>query len=116
MSYQIESSLSFDRAVKRLAKKYRHVKQDLRGLVGALMENPFAGDAIPGFAHEVWKIRLASSDMPSGKRGGYRVIYTVNREAEVCYLLFMYAKPERGDITAKEIEALLAELDEQSLV
>jgi mRNA-degrading endonuclease RelE of RelBE toxin-antitoxin system len=32
MSYQIESTASFDRAVKRLAKKYRHIKQDLRAL------------------------------------------------------------------------------------
>jgi len=113
MSYQIESTSSFDHAIKRLAKKYRHIKQDLRGLVDALLENPLAGDAIPGFAHAVWKIRLASSDMHSGKRGGYRVIYAVNQETEVCYLLFMYAKPERGDITAREIEALLAELDAQ---
>jgi len=112
MSYRIESISSFDRAVKRLAKKYRHVKQDLRGLVGVLVENPFVGDAIPGFAHEVWKIRLASSDMHSGKRSGYRVIYAVDQESEVCYLLFVYAKPERGDMTAGEIEVLLEELDE----
>lgn len=60
MSYQIESAASFDRAVKRTAKKYRLIKRDLRGLVDILADNPFAGDAIPGFAHEVWKIRLAS--------------------------------------------------------
>ena len=95
-----------------MAKKYRHIKRDLRGLLDVLAENPFAGDAIPGFAHEVWKIRLASSDMQSGKRSGYRVIYAINQETELCYLLFMYAKPERGDVTASEIEALLAELDE----
>jgi hypothetical protein len=45
-------------------------------------------------------------------RSGYRVIYAINQETELCYLLFMVAKPERGDITASEIEALLAELDE----
>ena len=112
MSYQIESIASFDRAVKRLAKKYRHIKRDLSGLLDVLAENPFAGDAIPGFAHEVWKIRLASSDMQSGKRSGYRVIYAINQETELCYLLFMYAKPERDDVTASEIEGLLAELDE----
>ena len=53
MSYQIESIAPFDRAVKRLAKKYRHIKQDLRSLLDILAENPFAGDAIPGFAHAV---------------------------------------------------------------
>ena len=112
MSYQIESIAPFDGAVKRLAKKYRRIKQDLRGLLDVLAENPFVGDAIPGFAHEVWKIRLASSDMQSGKRGGYRVIYAINQETKFCYLLFMYAKPERRDVTAREIEAFLAELDE----
>ena len=112
MSYQIESAASFDRAVKRLAKKYRLIKRDLSGLVDILADNPFAGDAIPGFAHEVWKIRLASSDMQSGKRSGYRVIYAINQATEFCYLLFIYAKPERGDVTASDIEALLAELDE----
>ena len=46
---------------------------DLRGLIAVLKEeNPSAGDApIPGFAHEVWKIRWASSDVQSGKRGGF---------------------------------------------
>jgi mRNA-degrading endonuclease RelE of RelBE toxin-antitoxin system len=112
MSYQIESTASFDRAVKRLAKKYRHIKQDLRALLNILANNPFEGDAIPGFAHEVWKIRLASTDMQSGKRSGYRVIYGINQETSMCYLLFIYAKPERGDVTAGEIEALLAQIDE----
>ena len=50
--------------------------------------------------------------MQSGKRSSYRVIYAVNHQSEICYLLFMYAKPERGDVTASEIEALLAELGE----
>ena len=50
--------------------------------------------------------------MQSGKRGGYRVIYAINQETKFCTLLFMYAKPERGDVTAREIEAFLAELDE----
>ncbi len=62
--------------------------------------------------HEVWKIRWASSDVQSGKRGGFRVIYALNPAEEVCYLLHIYAKPEKGDVTLDEIEALLAELAE----
>jgi len=81
MSYQIETIPPFDKAVKRLTRKYRHIKQDLQALVGTLSANPFAGVAIPGFAHQVWKIRLASSDIRAGKRGGYRVIYAISREA-----------------------------------
>ena len=50
--------------------------------------------------------------MQSGKRGGFRVIYTLNPAEEVCYLRHIYAKPEKGDVTLEEIEALLAELAE----
>ena len=112
MSYQIETIPPFDKAVKRLAKKYRHIKQDLQVLVGTLLANPFAGVAIPGFAHQVWKVRLASSDIRAGKRGGYRVIYAISREARTCYLMFIYPKPEKADVSAREIEALLVELEE----
>ncbi len=50
--------------------------------------------------------------MQSGKRGGFRVIYALDPAEEVCYLLYIYAKPEKGDVTLDEIEALLAELAE----
>ena len=110
MNYQIETIPAFDRAIRRLAKKYRRIKHDLIGLVATLMANPWSGVAIPGYAHQVWKIRLASTDMQTGKRGGYRVIYAVDAEAHVCYLLFIYAKTEMADVTAEEIEALLSEL------
>ncbi len=86
MNYRIETAPSFDRAAKRLAKKYRRLKRDLQALVGLLTENPWAGVAIPGFSHAVWKVRLASSDMQVGKRSGYRVIYIINQLDQVCYL------------------------------
>jgi len=70
MNYQVESIEAFDRAVKRLARKYRHIAADLRGLIAVLKENPSAGDAIPGFAHEVWKIRWASRVGRCGLRTG----------------------------------------------
>ena len=40
MSYQIETILPFDKAVKRLVKKYRLIKQDLQVLVGTLSADP----------------------------------------------------------------------------
>jgi len=80
MNYQIETIPAFDHAIRRLAKKYRRIKHDLSdilspinrgasgdqthdGLVATLMANPWSGVAIPGYAHQVWKIRLASTDM-----------------------------------------------------
>ena len=71
---------AFNKAVKRLRKKYRRIKVDLERLGEALEANPFAGIAIPGFGHRIWKIRLCSTDMQAVKRGGYRVIYAIDRE------------------------------------
>ena len=66
MSYQIESIAPFDGAVKRLAKKYRRIKQDLRGLLDVLGENPFVGDAIPGFATRSgksgWQVAICKAE------------------------------------------------------
>ena len=112
MSYQIETIPPFNKAIKRLAKKYRRIKQDLRVLVGMLSTNPFAGVAIPSFGRQVWKVRLASRDIRGGKRGGYRVIYAISKEAKMVYLMYIYPKSKKGDISAKEIEALLVELEE----
>ena len=111
MSYEVRTIPAFDRAVKRLHRKYRHIKEDLQKLVETLSSDPFVGVAIPGFAHEVWKIRLASTDIGKGKRGGYRVIYAVRQDTQTCYLLYVYAKPQKADVTPEEIEALLADLE-----
>ena len=111
MNFLIESTPAFDRAIKRLLKKYHRIKFDLVALITLLTENPYAGTAIPGYAHEVWKIRLASTDMKVGKRSGYRVIYAIDTRRSRCYLLYIYAKTDRTNITPAEIEALLAELE-----
>ena len=37
-------------------------------------EDPFTGDPIPGWNKEIWKIRVASSDIKKGKRGGVIVV------------------------------------------
>lgn len=112
MSYEIFTIPAFDKAVKRLKKKYHRIKHDLEQLVETLQDNPFAGVAIPGFSHRVWKIRLASSDMQAGKRGGYRIIYALHQEEAACYLLTIYPKPDKSDVSAAELERLLLELEE----
>ncbi len=50
---------------------------------------------------------MGSIDMQAGKRGGFRVMYLVEKEHEsyTCYLLYVYPKPRR------EIEQLLQEME-----
>jgi hypothetical protein len=41
-----------------------------------------------------------------GKRGGVRVLYYWAVEPAVCYMLYVYAKNEQGDLTPAQVKAL----------
>ena len=52
------------------------------------------------------KLRWAESARGKGKRGGVRVIYYWYAPQELIYLLLLYSKGERDDLTASEKKAL----------
>lgn len=66
-----------------------------------IVQNPMAGDVIPntGGARKVrWTVKS------SGKRGGVRVVY-FNQDAEgIIYLVAIYQKSDKSNITGKEIK------------
>jgi mRNA-degrading endonuclease RelE of RelBE toxin-antitoxin system len=113
MTYDVHLTKSFQKSLKVLKKKYPHVKDDLPGQIKALEEDPSAGDPIPGWNKEVWKVRVASSDVKKGKRGGYRLIYFWKAGEMKVYLLVAYFKGEKAEITKKEIETLLKKLNQE---
>lgn len=110
MNYSIDTLPSFDKKVKKLAKKYKSLKSDLRELVKELVQNPTVGVDLGNGVH---KVRMAISDKGKGKSHGARVItYTtiVSVEEGVITLLAIYDKAEQSTITEKEIALLLKEL------
>jgi mRNA-degrading endonuclease RelE of RelBE toxin-antitoxin system len=113
MTYDVHLTETFQKSIKALKKKYPHVKDDLLGQIKTLEEGPSAGDPIPGWNKEVWKARVASSDVKKGKRGGYRLIYFWKTGEMKVYLLVAYFKGEKAEITKKEIESLLRKLNEE---
>jgi RelE toxin of RelE / RelB toxin-antitoxin system len=71
---------------------------------------PTCGDVIPGTGG-LRKVRIGRSG--SGKRGGARVIYYYHHVDVPIFLLALYAKNEKADLTAaekKEFAALVKEL------
>ena len=78
--------------------------------------NPEAGDVIP----ETGGLRkLRWGRQGSGKRGGVRVIYYVYDLEMPLYLITVYAKAARGDLSPDEkrtLTALAAELKQLGLV
>ena len=98
---------SFEKEVKRLSKRYRSLKSDLKSLLTELHANPQLGTDLGGGLR---KIRMRIASKGKGKSGGARVItFTVTAavdETEV-NLLYIYDKAERNSITAKELDELL---------
>ena len=81
-----------------------------------LMENPQKGNAMPGCGG-LRKVRIADPKRGKGKRGGARVIYLYVPEAKWFFLLDIYGKDEKDDLTANEKKALrevVTELKQQA--
>ena len=113
MSYEAYLAETFQRCIKILQKKYRKVKDDLENVIKGLEEDPNIRDPIPGQNKEIWKIRVASSDIKKGKRSGFRLMYLWKAGEFKVYLLALYFKGEKKEISKTEIERLLKELNKE---
>src|SRR4030042_3528630 len=110
MSYQIRTISSFEKAVKELAKKYRNLKKDLEQIIKSMEKDPYFGVAIPGYEGVVWKLRIANTSAKRGKQGGFRIIYLIEKTIGTCYLLTIYSKTGKSDVSMEEIEDILKAL------
>lgn len=77
--------------------------EQYRALQLALVLRPEQGMVIPGAAG-LRKLRWGAEGR--GKRGGIRVIYYWAVEEHVCYMLYVYAKNDQGDLTPAQVKAL----------
>jgi hypothetical protein len=73
--------------------------------VAFIASHPAAGDVIPDTGG-VRKVRWSRAG--SGKRGGARVIYFYHDAGRPLYLLMVYAKAQREDLTPDEKRAVRA--------
>ena len=100
----------FYRQLKRLAKRYRSLADDLDALQHELMDNPNIGVSLGGGKR---KIRLGVKSKGGGKRGGLRVI-TLNVVVETtntCInLLTIYDKKEIPNVSDRYIDEIIRSL------
>lgn len=95
----------FERAVKRLAKKYPSIRGDLSELIDSLSKDPHAGTSL---GKDCYKVRMAIRSKGKGRSGGARVITCVKVVRTTVILLTVYDKSSTETITVKELEKLLA--------
>ena len=108
MSYNVLTLTVFDKQLKRLAKKYPSIKNDIARLGQDLQENPTLGKSLGG---NFYKIRLKITSKKTGKAGGGRVITYVKVVNETVTLAFIYDKAERDTIGDDELDNLLTYLE-----
>ena len=107
MPYSIHFGKTFKRGIKKLQKRYPSIKKDVAAGIEALLATPHLGVPIPG-AFGVRKLRLRNSDVGRGKSGGYRMIYYIeDHQNERIFLLLVYAKSDRENVTIQEIKRLM---------
>ena len=104
MSYKVKSIEVFERQAKKLTKKYASLKSELLALVLELKENPDQGTAI---GKSCYKIRLAIKSKGKGKSGGARVITHFLVANDAVYLLSIYDKSDKENLSDKELDELL---------
>ena len=104
MSYSIIAVPTFRKELKKLAKKYPSLKSDLAVLFESLEENPIQGTSL---GKNCYKIRIAIASKGKGKSGGARVITNFVIADEAVYLLSIYDKSDKENLTDKELDELL---------
>lgn len=76
---------------------------ELNTLEWSLIFNPEQGDIIPGLAG-ARKLRWGMAD--KGKRGGFRVVYYLKPRAGEIWLLAIYSKANKADLTPNDKQVL----------
>jgi len=95
---------NFTKEAKRLYKKYKKLPDDLQVLVQELNQNPRVGIDLGA---NCYKIRLANSSIPTGKSGGFRVVYYYYNGDLDLYLLSIFSKRDMENISDNKIVELL---------
>ncbi|WP_061226934.1 type II toxin-antitoxin system RelE/ParE family toxin [Leptospira interrogans] len=104
MSFNILRSLQFEKELKRLVKKYPSLKKEYKDLISSLENKPTQGISI---GQNCYKIRIPIASKGKGKSGGARVITCVFLIEEVVYLVSIYDKSEKENISDKELQSFI---------
>lgn len=108
MSYKVLTSKRFAKELKSLAKKHNSLKEDFSKLVKEIKNNPEMGVAL---GDNCFKIRMAISSKGKGKRSGARLISHVYYSGETVYLLTVYDKSQKSNISMQELKSIIASLE-----
>ena len=108
MPTKVEIGDTFNRQLRRLARKYPSVADTVDHLIAQLESDDRPGAKLTGLGYQVYKVRLPNRSARRGKSGGFRVIYQ-ERSGRLVLLLLIFSKTERADISDDVIIRVIEE-------
>lgn len=109
MNYKVLAIPPFGKQVKRLAQKYPSLKEELVALIERLEKKPQQGTSL---GRNCYKIRLSIASKGKGKSGGARLITNIVVSKSTVYLLTIYDKSEKENLSLAELRSLLSSVPE----
>ena len=110
--YKIIATRKFDKDIKTYQRKFKNIGEDVKEIIDELKDGNLVGDVIKNLKMKddndnVIKVRVANSDTHAGKSNGYRLIYYAEKSDGTIYLLTIYYKKEKEDISNKDIQEII---------
>lgn len=108
MIKEVRFSDDFQRAFKRLKKRYRSLPDDLKQLLLSLVDNPRQGvELYDGMR----KVRINITSKGKGKSGGGRVIIRLQVEDTRLSFLYIYDKSDMGNVSDSFLDDIIYNID-----
>lgn len=107
MRFSIFTTPTFNKELKRLAKKYPSIKSDLEKLSLKILEDPTTG---VNLGQNFYKVRMAITSKGKGKSAGARVITYFKVTDTKIFLASIYDKSDKENISDKELRLLIEQM------
>ena len=107
MIQEIRFSDEFNRAFKRLKKRYRSLPADLKQLLASLVTNPKQGTELYNGMH---KIRVNFTSKGKGKRGGGRVIIRLAVNETSLTFVYIYDKSDYDNVSDEFLDQIIVDV------
>ena len=99
----VEYSDNFLKEAKKLSKKFKLLKNDLKIALQEVQDENLLGTAL---GYDLYKKRVKNSSIPTGKSGGFRIIIYHKVENEII-LISIYSKTQKESLTDDELRFLV---------
>ena len=109
MNLKIEYSDNFLKEVKKLSKKFKLLKSDLKLAIEDMETKKDIGIYL---GYNLYKKRIQNSSIPTGKSGGFRIIIYKQIEDKIV-LISIYSKTLQDTLSDDELKIILKDYMEK---